>query len=121
MENASSKICKTDSACDALPEMELTDGDILDAMRHIPGYIDITTEDFRTIYHLAHCHAVKRLFGGVRAESLMLPVGASLSSAAELLDRSGHKGMSVVDKDGRLLAWLLSKDFFLSHEPENIR
>jgi CBS domain-containing membrane protein len=26
-----------------LPEIDLRDADILDAMRHIPGYLDITT------------------------------------------------------------------------------
>ena len=42
-------------------ELELTDADILDALTQIPGYIDISTEDFRTVYHLAWCHAVARL------------------------------------------------------------
>jgi CBS-domain-containing membrane protein len=46
---------------DADHEPELTDEDILDAMQHIPGYLDISTEDFRTIYHLAWKHAVARL------------------------------------------------------------
>lgn len=42
-------------------ELELTDEDILDAMAHLPGYIDISTEDFRAIYHLAWQHAAARL------------------------------------------------------------
>lgn len=42
-------------------EPELTDEDILDAMQHVPGYLDISTEDFRVIYHLAWRHAVERL------------------------------------------------------------
>ena len=46
---------------DADHEPELTDADILDAMQHIPGYLDISTEDFRVIYHLAWRHAVARL------------------------------------------------------------
>lgn len=46
---------------DAEHEPELTDDDIIDAMKHIPGYLDISTEDFRTIYHLAWRHAVARL------------------------------------------------------------
>lgn len=46
---------------DAEHEPELTDEDIIDAMQHIPGYLDISTEDFRTIYHLAWRHAVARL------------------------------------------------------------
>ena len=39
----------------------LTDADILDAMQHIPGYLDISTDDFRVIYHLAWRHAAARL------------------------------------------------------------
>ncbi len=46
---------------DAQHEPELTDADILDAMRQVPGYLDISTEDFRIIYHLAWRHAVARL------------------------------------------------------------
>ncbi len=54
-----------------MPDLELSDDDILDAMRHIPGYIDITTSDFRAIYHLAHAHALERLFSSIRAGRLM--------------------------------------------------
>jgi CBS-domain-containing membrane protein len=46
---------------DADHELELNDEDILDAMQHVPGYLDISTEDFRVIYHLAWRHAVARL------------------------------------------------------------
>lgn len=45
-------------------EPVLSDEDILDAMQHIPGYIDISTEDFRVIYHLAWQHAMQRLKPG---------------------------------------------------------
>ena len=51
----------TDAGIDAEHEPELTNDDILDAMQHIPGYLDISTEDFRVIYHLAWRHAVARL------------------------------------------------------------
>jgi len=54
-----------------MPELELSDDDILDAMRRIPGYIDITTSDFREVYRLAHTYALDRLFDGIRAGSLM--------------------------------------------------
>lgn len=42
-------------------ELELSDEDILDALAHVEGYIDISTEDFRIVYHLAWRHAVERL------------------------------------------------------------
>jgi CBS domain-containing membrane protein len=50
-----------DAGIDAEHEPELTDEDILDAMQHIPGYLDISTDDFRIVYHLAWHHAVERL------------------------------------------------------------
>lgn len=59
---STSKSCPDEaSGPDLDREPELTDEDILDAMQHIPGYLDISTEDFRTIYHLAWRHAVARL------------------------------------------------------------
>lgn len=42
-------------------ELELSDEDILDALAHVSGYLDISTEDFRTVYHLAWRHALARL------------------------------------------------------------
>ena len=45
-----------------LPQaLELSDEDILDALAQVPGYIDISTEDFRVVYHLAWQHALARL------------------------------------------------------------
>lgn len=42
-------------------ELELSDEDILDALSHVSGYLDISTEDFRIVYHLAWRHALARL------------------------------------------------------------
>ncbi len=41
-------------------EPELSDQDILDAMTRVPGYIDISTEDFRVLYRLAYRHSRER-------------------------------------------------------------
>lgn len=100
-----------------VPEVELSDEDILDAMQHIPGYLDITTEDFRQVFHLAHHHAVDRLLGGLRAETLMRPVptplppGMMLDEAARTLVASGFKALPVVDGEGRVLGMLTETDF----------
>lgn len=98
-------------------EETLTDADILDAMRHIPGYLDITTEDFRTIYHLAHRHALQRLFVGVTAARLMrtevLPIHQemTLATAARQLADSGYKSLPVVDSAGLVVGMLTENDF----------
>lgn len=98
-------------------ELELTDGDILDAMQHIPGYLDISTEDFRAIYHLAHRHALERMFAGVTVGRLMRsPVPAlqpdmTLDQAARMIADSGYKGLPVADADGHVVGMLTETDF----------
>lgn len=100
-----------------LPEIELTDADILDAMQHIPGYLDITTDDFRAVFHLAHRHAVDRLLGGLVAGRLMRSVPTPLTpdmrldEAARTIAASGCKGLPVVDADRRVVGILTETDF----------
>ena len=107
------------------PEIELTDGDILDAMQHIPGYLDITTEDFRLIYHLAHRHALERMFVGVTAGRLMrraiepLQPNTTLDIAARTLADSGYKGLPVVDANGYVIGMLTETDFLKRLKAEN--
>lgn len=102
---------------DELPELELSDDDILDAMAHISGYVDISTEDFRAVYHLAHRHALDRLFGRIHARNLMrtgvatLPPDIMLDQAASILAASGYKALPVVDGDGRVLGMLTETDY----------
>lgn len=111
------KRSETTAAADEIPELELSDDDILDAMANIPGYLDISTEDFREIYHLAHRHAVERLFGRVQAGNLMRTPVPSLSpdimldQAAWQIVRSGFKGLPVVDGQGRILGMLTETDY----------
>lgn len=98
-------------------ELDLSDDDILDAMAHIPGYLDITTEDFRALYHLAHRHAVQRMLGGIRAGRLMrsgiqpLTPDMPLDEAARLLVARGCRGLPVVDAAGRVIGMLTETDF----------
>src|SRR4030065_2587235 len=88
------------------PELELTDDDILDAMQLIPGYLDITTADFRLIYHLAFRHALQRMFVEVTAGRLMrhaiepLQQNMTLDKAAKALAVSGYKGLPGGDGSG---------------------
>ena len=50
-------------------ELDLSDEDILDALSHVSGYLDISTEDFRIVYHLAWRHALARLQAQRAADS----------------------------------------------------
>lgn len=97
--------------------MELTDADILDAMRHIAGYLDITTEDFREIYQLAQDHALTRLFGDITAARLMrtgitpLAPDLTLDRALRQLADSGYRGLPVTNGEGRVIGMLTETDF----------
>lgn len=98
------------------PELELTDEDVLDGMQQIPGYLDISTEDFRSIYHLAHAHASERLFQQVRAGALMrteleplrpeMPTG----EAARALVAQACKSLPVIDDQRRVIGILTETD-----------
>ncbi len=95
---------------------ELDDDDVLDAMRHIPGYLDISTEDFRAIYRLASAHARQRLLEGLRAVDLML-VGVrplapatSLREAAASLVQQGLKALPVVSAEDAVIGMLTEND-----------
>jgi CBS-domain-containing membrane protein len=102
---------------DDVPELELSDDDILDAMGHIPGYLDISTQDFRAIYHLAHAHALERLFQQVRAGNLMrtemtpLHPDMRLDEAARTLVKQGLKSLPVVNSDVCVIGMLTETDF----------
>lgn len=98
-------------------ELELADADILDAMQHISGYLDITTADFREIYHLAHHHALARLFGDITAARLMRTDAAplapelTLDRALRQLADSGYRGLPVVDVENHVIGMLTETDF----------
>ncbi len=100
-----------------VPELDLSDEDILDAMRRIPGYLDISIQDFRAIYHLAHGHATERLFRHLSAGGLMrtgiepLHPDTRLDEAAQLLAKQGRKSLPVVDIDDCVIGMLTETDF----------
>jgi len=88
--------------------MELSDEDILAAMANISGYLDITTEDFRTLYHLAHQRAVQRLFAHIRADRLMR---RGIDPIAAAFQHHDGRATPVVDGAGRLMGLVLRRDF----------
>lgn len=107
----------TQAMDEAALELELSDDDVLEAMREIPGYIDIFVDDFREIYHLAHRHAVRRATAHLRAGAMMrrevpaLAADSMLDAAARAIAASGYKGLPVVDADGVVVGMLTETDF----------
>ncbi|MBW1994944.1 MAG: CBS domain-containing protein [Deltaproteobacteria bacterium] len=97
--------------------VNLSDEDILEAMKEIRGYIDITTGDFKEIYGLAFRHALKRLNQSIRAKDVMskdfISVGKDmdLKDVADLMNRHDISGVPVVEKDNTVVGFISEKDF----------
>ncbi len=110
------------------PGLELGDEDIYEAMKQIPGYLDITPGDFKEVYHLAYRQAVERLSRSLTAGEIMtrevaqVRADTTLAEVAELMGRRGVSGVPVVDQDGKVVGIISEKDF-LTHmgvrEPKN--
>jgi CBS domain-containing protein len=103
----------------ALDPPDISDDDILDAMKGIQGYLDITPGDFRALYRSAYTHALKRLSQTVRARDVMTPrvicVEADTPAMAVANTMAGHgiSGVPVVDHENKVVGVISEKDFFL--------
>ncbi len=92
--------------------------DVLEAMREIPGYLDITPSDFQEVYKHACRHALKRMMLAVRARDIMtrevlaVPPEMPAAHVARAMASRGISGVPVVDEKGEVLGVISEKDFF---------
>jgi len=97
--------------------MEISDDDILRAMRNISGYLDITPGDFKEIYRFAYRHAIDRLRHSVKAKDVMtrevvfVEENASLEEVAEVLNNYVISGVPVIDNSKSVVGVISEKDF----------
>jgi CBS domain-containing membrane protein len=97
--------------------MELKEEDILEAMRAIPGYLDITPGDFKELYHLAFQHALERLNRAVTAAEIMttdvvaVNPETPVAEVAAAMGRQGVSGVPVVDAENQVVGVISEKDF----------
>ena len=103
-----------------LPDsMELTETDVLEAMKEIPGYLDITPRDFKEIYLLAYRRALSRLFRETTAAAIMtgdvvvVSEETPLAEVAAVMGERKISGVPVVDKTGRVTGIISEKDFLM--------
>ena len=95
---------------------EMTDDDVLEAMRAIPGYLDITTSDFRSVYRLARRQALERLLADLTAERLMRRDARPLRPELRCVDAipffldQDLKALPVVDESGHVLGMFTETD-----------
>ena len=96
---------------------DISETDVLEAMKAINGFIDITPEDFKEIYRFAFQKAVERLNKSVIARDIMTPTvisvkkDTSLLSAAELMAAHNISGLPVVDASNFVVGVISEKDF----------
>jgi CBS domain-containing membrane protein len=99
--------------------LDMTDKDIYEAMKDIPGYLDITPGDLKEIYRHAYRHAVKRLATSVRVKDVMtrnvvsVAPGTLAPEIARVMAEHGVSGVPVVE-EGRVVGVISGKDF-LAH------
>ena len=96
---------------------EISDQDIFDAMKEIPGYLDITPGDFKDLYALVYRHTLQRISESVKSVDIMtkdvVTVGSDthVEEAAGLMAEKGVAGVPVVDSDNHVVGVLSEKDF----------
>ncbi len=97
--------------------VDITDEDVYDAMKEIPGYLDITPGDFKEVYRHAYRRAVERLKRSIKAKDVMtrdvvfVDINTPMKEVAQTLGSHGISGLPVVDLDGAVVGVLSEKDF----------
>ena len=103
--------------------MDISDDDILEAMKEIDGYLDITPGDFKEIYGFAYRHAIERLTRLVKARDVMrrnvvfVHKDTPLKDVADLMCRHNISGVPVID-DKQTVVGVISEKDFLFHMGE---
>lgn len=98
-------------------DVGLTDQDVYEAMKAIPGYLDITPGDFKELYCHAYRHAIERISRSVLARDVMSKDVVSvasetpLSEVAQLMSRREISGVPVTDAQGKVVGVISEKDF----------
>ena len=104
----------------------MSDEDILDAMKSIPGYLDITPGDFKEIFSYAYRHAVERIAKSLLAKDVMtvkvifVTATTSLKETAAKMADHGISGIPVID-DRETVVGVISEKDFLFHMGEKRR
>ncbi|MFW5971172.1 MAG: CBS domain-containing protein [Desulfovermiculus sp.] len=95
----------------------MTDQDILAAMKNISGYLDITPGDFKEVYKIAYLHAHKRVLSTPVRQIMTSPVhfvhsDQPVLEVARLLAQVQVAGVPVVEKKDEAVVGVISeKDF----------
>ena len=97
--------------------VDISEHDVVKAMKLIGGYIDITPGDFKEVYQSAYDLAIKRLLDSLTADKIMTKTVVfvdqemTLVEAAGLLAEKQISGCPVVGSIGKLVGVVSEKDF----------
>jgi CBS domain-containing membrane protein len=97
--------------------IDMSDEDILDAMKSIPGYLDITPGDFKEIFRYAYRHAIERIAQSLLARDVMTVKLISVTQDTSLQETSakmaahGISGVPVIDESNSVVGVISEKDF----------
>lgn len=103
-----------------LPEydpVDISDDDVMAAMKAMQGYIDITPADFREVYRAAYALARERMMKALKAGDIMttpayvVHTDTDLIAIATLLAEKGISGAPVTGPDGRVIGVISERDF----------
>jgi len=103
--------------------VNMSDEDILDAMKSIPGYLDITPGDFKEIFNYAYGYAIERIAQSLQAKDVMTAKVISVTETTSLKETAlamathGISGIPVID-DRETVVGVISEKDFLSHMVE---
>lgn len=95
----------------------ISEQDIIEAMKSLQGYVDITPGDFKQIYQIAYTMVIKRLLNTVTATEMMTKTvllveqTMSLVQAASILAENQVSGAPVVDDEKKIIGIVSEKDF----------
>ncbi|MHA2217865.1 MAG: CBS domain-containing protein [Candidatus Hodarchaeales archaeon] len=98
-------------------DLKISNEDIYAAMKEIPGYLDITSGDFKELYRLAYRHAMKRITQSIKASDIMtrevvtVERETPLKEVAKKMAEKVVSGIPVVDKNKKVTGVISEKDF----------
>jgi len=97
--------------------VDISNDDIMEAMKSMQGYIDITPADFKEIYRITYALSRDRLMNALKAADIMttpahgIDIDADLITTATLLAEKGISGAPVTDRKNGVVGVISEKDF----------
>ncbi|MDA8084619.1 MAG: CBS domain-containing protein [Nitrospiraceae bacterium] len=105
---------------------DISDDDVVGAMREIGGYLDITPGDLKEVMRAAYRHALRRIANAVHAGDIMktpvhsVRIDTPVSAVVALMARQRISGVPVLDRDEKIAGVISERDFLrLMGAPEH--